>query len=288
MKKKLRILCCLLAAVFLLAGCSKAGQLSVPKQKQTTEDRNQITNNIYTISMLVVGDLDENNNFIAHRSYEDLTDVDFPLYTRGEWNSLEQLMAQFDIYFRSQDVYTKAVKTYLDAKEDSGLPGKLIMDTLEISEAKDGGYNATVDISCGSGKNIQLALSYNEDMEITNVAYNAQYSIGENLKKAGLNTLLGMGTVFVILILISLIISIFGIFPKIEAARKAKEAQKHAAAAVKEDVKAETLPVLEEELSDDLELVAVISAAIAAFEGSEEASGYVVRSIKKSKKWQKA
>ena len=47
-------------------------------------------------------------------------------------------------------------------------------------------------------------------------------------------------------------------------------------------------PVVEEELSDDLELVAVIAAAIAAYEGSEDASGYVVRSIKKSKKWHNA
>ena len=45
---------------------------------------------------------------------------------------------------------------------------------------------------------------------------------------------------------------------------------------------------VEEDLTDDLELVAVISAAIAAYEGSEDASGYVVRSIRKSTKWQRA
>ena len=45
-----------------------------------------------------------------------------------------------------------------------------------------------------------------------------------------------------------------------------------------------------EELADDLELVAVIAAAIAAYEGASSTDGFVVRSIKRSSsnKWQKA
>ena len=48
--------------------------------------------------------------------------------------------------------------------------------------------------------------------------------------------------------------------------------------------------VEKEELSDDLELVAVISAAIAAYEGSGSTDGFVVRSIRKANKskWQNA
>ena len=46
---------------------------------------------------------------------------------------------------------------------------------------------------------------------------------------------------------------------------------------------------VEEELVDDLELVAVISAAIAAYTGTSS-DGFVVRSIKRSttNKWKKA
>ena len=46
----------------------------------------------------------------------------------------------------------------------------------------------------------------------------------------------------------------------------------------------------EEELADDGELVAVIAAAIAAYEGSAGTDGFVVRSIKKSNanKWKRA
>ena len=45
-----------------------------------------------------------------------------------------------------------------------------------------------------------------------------------------------------------------------------------------------------EEFSDDAELVAVIAAAIAAYEGTGSTDGFVVRSIRKSNKskWQNA
>ena len=80
------------------------------------------------------------------------------------------------------------------------------------------------------------------------------------------------------------IISLFGIINKLQ--NKAK----------KEDVKAEAVDntiaqiIEKEELADDLELVAVIAAAIAASEGAASTDGFVVRSIKRSSsnKWQKA
>jgi sodium pump decarboxylase gamma subunit len=94
-----------------------------------------------------------------------------------------------------------------------------------------------------------------------------------------------MGTVFVVLIFISCIIALL---PKLtdlitgtgkKKAEPVKEAPKAAAPA----------PVVEEELVDDLELVAVISAAIAAYTGTSS-DGFVVRSIKRSdrNKWKKA
>ena len=120
------------------------------------------------------------------------------------------------------------------------------------------------------------------------VSTNIKYSVGENMSRAAMNTLIGMGTVFVVLIIISLIISAFGVIPKIEAQMKAKGTQP--APEVKAaPVVAPAAPV-EEELSDDTELVAVIAAAIAAYEGSGSTDGFVVRSIRKSKKskWQNA
>ncbi|MDE6365647.1 MAG: OadG family protein, partial [Lachnospiraceae bacterium] len=105
---------------------------------------------------------------------------------------------------------------------------------------------------------------------------------------AALNTLLGMGTVFLVLILISIIISGFGVIPKIQASFAPKKAEP-----VPEPVApAPTAPVVEEEeeeeLSDDLELVAVIAAAIASYEGTS-VEGFQVRSIKRANtnKWRR-
>ena len=100
--------------------------------------------------------------------------------------------------------------------------------------------------------------------------------------KAALNTLIGMGTVFVVLILISLIISCFSFIPKLQEKFSKKAAP--AAAPVP------AAPVVEEEeLADDTELVAVIAAAIAAYEGTST-DGFQVRSIKRAstRKWKNA
>ena len=119
-------------------------------------------------------------------------------------------------------------------------------------------------------------------MKLQSAALNPTSTVGELMANAGLNTLVGMGTVFVVLILISLIISCFKVIPKIQenAARK-KAAQKEVAGvdnAVTQIVEQETVEEAEE---DDCELVAVIAAAIAASEGAVTTDGFVVRSIRR-------
>lgn len=96
--------------------------------------------------------------------------------------------------------------------------------------------------------------------------------------EAGLNTAMGLGIVFCALAFISLVISlegkIFGAVGKKKAAPKTPEVP--AAPAVVEEVQDE---------SDDTELVAVITAAIYAYEaengGEIPADGLVVRSIRR-------
>lgn len=106
---------------------------------------------------------------------------------------------------------------------------------------------------------------------------------GGMMAEAGYNTLLGMGTVFVVLVLMSLIISLFGVFFG-NKSKKTKTENKSVDNTIAQIIEKEE----QEELSDDLELVAVISAAIAAYEGSASTEGYVVKSIKKSKNWRNA
>lgn len=101
-------------------------------------------------------------------------------------------------------------------------------------------------------------------------------SMGELMKRAGLNTVMGMGTVFLVLILISIIIYLLGFIGKAQ--------NKGAAAAALPEKPAEPLvmetPAEPEDLTDDFELVAVIAAAIAASEGVP-ADCLVVRSIRR-------
>ena len=100
---------------------------------------------------------------------------------------------------------------------------------------------------------------------------------GKAMSEAGLNTLMGMGIVFLVLIFISFIIWLMGFIPKMMSGEKKTApapapATSQAPAAVSEP----------EELSDDLELVAVITAAIMASMGEEAPEdGLVVRSIRK-------
>lgn len=132
-----------------------------------------------------------------------------------------------------------------------------------------------------------LNLIFNDDGVVTTGSIDPIYSFGEILQKAGLNTIIGMGTVFVILIFISLVIALL---PKLTGMIENFGKKKEAPAAVPAAPKAApAAPAEVEELSDDLELVAVISAAIAAYTGTSS-DGFVVRSIRRSdkNKWKKA
>lgn len=106
-------------------------------------------------------------------------------------------------------------------------------------------------------------------------------------EQALLNTLMGMGTVFAVLIFISLLISLFVYIPSIERALKNRSSKKEK----KAERPAPKRPILEEvveeeELVDDGELVAVITAAIMAANGGAAVSAdkLVVRSIKRVKR----
>lgn len=128
-----------------------------------------------------------------------------------------------------------------------------------------------------------IVFLFDDNLYLESMTVNAQLSLGEILQKAGLNTILGMGTVFAVLIFIAFIISMFKYISVIENALKNKKNKKTEVASVNtETVEA---PVAEE-VCDDLELIAVIAAAIAAAEGTSTDS-FVVRSIRRrpSNKW---
>lgn len=150
----------------------------------------------------------------------------------------------------------------------------------DFSVDKSGKTLTTAQIMDFTGRDITLTCVYNYlDMQITSVTLDENYSLGEKMQKAAMNTLMGLGTVFGILILISLVIYCFKVIPYLEAKAKAKNAP------APEPAAAPAAPVVQAEQpqQDDTELIAVIAAAIAASEGALSADGFVVRSIKRRK-----
>jgi sodium pump decarboxylase gamma subunit len=112
--------------------------------------------------------------------------------------------------------------------------------------------------------------------------------MGEKMKGAALNTIIGLVTVFLILILIAFLISRFVYISKLEEKfkerAKAKQEEKESPALDGiSNVTAQIEAKESAELVDDTELVAVITAAICAATGTSS-NGFVVRSIRKSKR----
>lgn len=141
--------------------------------------------------------------------------------------------------------------------------------------------------------------------QIAELTVSPVYTFGEKMAKAGMNTLMGMGTVFVILIFIAVIIGQFGrisgaimavsnavnnLIAKMKEKRAAKKAESEASTETTEVsnivAPAATVPATENLMSDS-QLVAVITAAIMAAQGANGnagSDGLIVRSIKKAKR----
>ena len=170
----------------------------------------------------------------------------------------------------SYQEYAKLQKKYKGVKEKLGAEYTITTDSATVTET----------VLCENGEKILVSLSFNEDGSIQTddsgmyvFKFDEYKTLGQKMAKAGINTIMSMAIVFAVLIFISLLISCFKFIGKIQSK---PAAQKESAPAV---VAAASAPAQEEDLTDDLELVAVITAAIAAASENESADGFVVRSI---------
>ena len=186
--------------------------------------------------------------------------------------------ADIENYMNTGDDFTtSAMQSWQTSKDELGAKKESNGETTVT--LKDDQYTVTVPVKFEK-TNANFVYVFESTGTPVSMSVDIQYGLGKTLQRAGLNTLMGVGTVFVMLILLSLLISLFRFIPNPEAkkaaeAKAAKEAQAAVIAAA---------PVqAEENLADDGELVAVIAAAIAAAEGTTT-DGFVVRSIRKVKR----
>ena len=173
--------------------------------------------------------------------------------------------------YASEEVIYAALENYASALKDMGDYQSVDRYTVTY----DDGIIIDLEVS-GSLRDATVQIILDEELLLVGISTNVVYSFGEMMAKAGLNTLMGMGTVFMVLILISLLISSFSLISRFQK-KKDKKAQNSVAAA---DKAIEQI-IEKEELNDNLELAAVIAAAVAAYEGAASSDGYVVRSIKR-------
>jgi Na+-transporting methylmalonyl-CoA/oxaloacetate decarboxylase gamma subunit len=185
------------------------------------------------------------------------------------------------VYYGVTDDQISAAASWEEVSDEFGTCTAYDENSFSVDKA---GNTLTTDLTLvftaddGSTRDVTFEVVYEYfSMEISGISINPVYSMGEKLSKAGLNTLISISIVFCVLILISLIIYAFNIFPYLE--NKKKEKEKAAAATPKDEVVSQ-IQVREEQqnVTDDTELIAVIAAAIAASEGTST-SDFVVRSI---------
>lgn len=160
-------------------------------------------------------------------------------------------------------------------------------DKIEVTEQKDGTVDAVTMLHY-SKRDLKMTMHITLFHQLGAVPTSVEFSLPDSgeesfsakMSAALSNTVMGMGTVFAVLIFISLIIFCFQLIPKITEAKE-KRKKSIADKSVTDNVIENKSELSEtENLTDDLELVAVIASAIAASENTSTDS-FVVRSIRK-------
>jgi sodium pump decarboxylase gamma subunit len=259
--KRFLLLFCMLACVFCMTACTDT--ISSDKAKTSAKDM-QVSGYSQEIKQWA-------NDLVLYldaESDEQIKADGEAANTISAVNGKVYIINLAGIDEKTIEFYNSWIKT----REDLGALRSI--DSIDINVSDETGTLCTVAIEATyEERTCSFELTIDDDYNLSSGAINPTYTTGEKMTKAAMNTILGMGTVFVVLIFISFVISLLQYVNKIGSKPEpAKEEPKQQPAPVAEPA--------EEEPEDDLELVAVITAAIAASEGTS-ADGLVVRSIKK-------
>ena len=209
-------------------------------------------------------------------------------YLEGQMDSLLATLGgmsadELKMYEEVDDTFTVAAVTNFEGvMEELGAYKGINSTEIEVDDKE---YTVTSVVQYEQRTAIVTLMLEFKSQSFTpmSITFDAQYSMAETLQRAGLNTLMGVGIVFCVLLFLCFLISMFKFVSKLSG--EGKKEQK-AAPAPAAPVVAAAEPAEE---TDDLELVAVIAAAIAAAENTSTDS-FVVRSIKKvnKSKWRNA
>ena len=182
---------------------------------------------------------------------------------------------EIEAYKNSGDAFTEsAMIAWESSKEELGELKDHAGDTEVTFANKE--YTVTVPMEFEKAK-ANFTYLFTEQGVPESLTVDIQYPMSVTLQRAGLNTLMGIGTVFAMLVFLSGVIYLLRFVPAlVEGKKKEKEG-----AAAPVPAAPAPAPVEETVEADDIELIAVIAAAIAAAEGTSP-DGFVVRSIRKA------
>lgn len=199
------------------------------------------------------------------------------------WNEIdfELQRVQYDLSGTLSEDLEQQYIEWTELKEEIG-EAKQITNYI-LSEDKNGNIDASVVGKYENGS-LKFTLQLDKDLNMLSDIAVEKYVAQEekaSLTKAGVNTIMSITIVFFVLIFIAFVIYLLKFIPRLFGLDKEEEKKEEVAAP------AVAAPV-EEDVTDDTELVAVITAAIMASMGDEvPADGLVVSSIKRrtGSKW---
>lgn len=197
--------------------------------------------------------------------------------------SKEQLIVQKQLAEAQGDAGSAEIYAeQLAVRQEMGDLKNINMDEASVVLLQDGSYTAIIPVDFTEGSQLYLLnlnmMTQQIQAGFTDMSAGQEEdtSVSGLLETATVYTAIGIGTVFAVLIFISLLIYCFKFIHQWENGQKAAKAAPAPAPVKAAPVAA--APVVAEE--DDAELAAVIAAAVAAYEGTSS-NGLVVRSIRR-------
>ena len=261
--KKLRAFLCTMICVLGLTACGETSRLDEIKQENTKQYIATLQGeNGPAASVISFMSTISEESYYAWSSYSN-KEIESLFSGTVDGHGFKTVMESFHL---AKDSVGEVIEA---ANYQCEVSGKTIIVTADAKCSKN-----------NADAKIELIFSNDMFLKLEGGSINPVSTGSELMKKAALNTVIGMGTVFAVLILISIIIACFGLIPKIQAAFAKKEKKTNTTGienAVAQITKQEAVL----EAADDTELVAVIAAAVAAYEGSANTDGFVVRSIRR-------
>ncbi len=262
MKRKIRLLLCVFLAVLCFVGCGKKDTSLSAEQKDTMKVHSEIMLQLCMDPESLIG-IEKEELYASIDSYSEFEMNNFIL-------SLNNYFSQYGIPSMKIDgeEFSNVFDVWEAALDECG-------ELKELGELKVNEKEFTVSVTAKfEERDATITFAFDDDLGMKSLDVAGKYSLGEILTKAGLNTVLGMGVVFAVLVFLAFLIYLMKYIPSLADVFKKKKPI--------EQKTEQPAPVVETvtESVDDLELVAVITAAIAAQEGTST-DGFVVRSIRR-------